>query len=556
MTAFPDDRANLSARGQSVDPWVAGWPAAIPLVVGLWLCTVAATLLLRPLLPVDETRYLAVAWEMWTGGHWLVPRLNGELYGHKPPLLFWLFHLGWAVLGVNEIWPRLVGPLAGLTCLLLTRALGRALWPTQPGLGDMAMLVLCAFVIWPILSGIVMFDTLLTAGVLTALLGTIWVAGGRVMAGWGLFAGGLALGFFGKGPAVLPFLAFVPLCGPLWATSAGRRDARVWWRWWLGAALAGTAGIAIVALWAVPAVLTEGLEYALAVVRDQATGRLADTADHERAWWWYAVMLPPALLPAVAWAAPWQGRKGPLDGGGRFCLIWGGAALLLLTLVSGKQIHYLLPILPAISLIAARRLADRNTTLGLRRHHMIGPALLCTMAGMGIAALPWLPLGPERSAEVALLATDWGWVLAAVGLLILLPVANIAQQLAMLAAVTTTVILIVHAAAAPLLTARFDIRPVAERLGIWEREGRAIANYGTYHGQYHFAGRLLLPITEIGDTQAMTWMDNHPYGIVVTYQDRVPDGALPLFTAAYRGGMITVWDVATARANPTLIQRR
>ncbi len=52
---------------------------------------------LRPLWPVGETRYASVAWEMWQRGDFLVPHLNGELYSHKPPLLFWLMHAGWAV---------------------------------------------------------------------------------------------------------------------------------------------------------------------------------------------------------------------------------------------------------------------------------------------------------------------------------------------------------------------------------------------------------------------------------------------------------------------------
>ena len=59
---------------------------------GLWIVMVATAIGFRPLLPVDETRYLAVAWEMWRDGNFLVPHLNGETYSHKPPLLFWLMH--------------------------------------------------------------------------------------------------------------------------------------------------------------------------------------------------------------------------------------------------------------------------------------------------------------------------------------------------------------------------------------------------------------------------------------------------------------------------------
>jgi 4-amino-4-deoxy-L-arabinose transferase-like glycosyltransferase len=551
--------ANLGYSGRTpvsrhaAEAWVAGWPAALPLALGLWIAAVAAALTLRPLLPVDETRYLAVAWEMWSGGDWLVPHLNGEFYGHKPPLLFWLFHLGWAVFGVNETWPRLMGPLAGLASLLLTRTLGRTLWPERPGIGDAAMLMLTAIIVWPLFTGMVMFDTLLTAGVLTALLGTAWVARGRLFAGWSLFAAGLVLGFFGKGPAILPFLACVPFFGPLWAAERGQRSGKAWWLWWLGGTLAGCVGLAVIALWVVPVVLSEGIDYAMAVLRDQATDRMIDAVDHGRAWWWYAVVLPPSLLPLIAWLAPWRGGRLLLDSGMRFCLIWAGGALLLLSLISGKQIHYLLPALPAIALIAARRLADRSPTP--HRHDMAIPALLCVLIGTTVAILPWLPLGAERSAEIAPLATGWGWVLTAAGILTLLPIGDVRRQLATLAALATTVIVIAHAVAAPLLAARFDVHPFAERLGVWEREGRAIANYGTYHGQFHFAGRLLRPMTEIGDAQAEAWMAAHPDGIIVSYQDSVPTGATPLFSTPYRGGLVTAWDVATALADPNVVRR-
>ena len=46
------------------------------------LLLAALQLWLRPLLPVDETRYLSVAWEMWSRGDFLVPYLNGEPYSH------------------------------------------------------------------------------------------------------------------------------------------------------------------------------------------------------------------------------------------------------------------------------------------------------------------------------------------------------------------------------------------------------------------------------------------------------------------------------------------
>ena len=84
-------------------------------------------LLTRPLLPIDETRYLTVAWEMWRSGNYFVPTLNGDIYSHKPPLLFWLINLVWSITGVNEFSARLIGPVAGLVSILLTVQLAIAL---------------------------------------------------------------------------------------------------------------------------------------------------------------------------------------------------------------------------------------------------------------------------------------------------------------------------------------------------------------------------------------------------------------------------------------------
>ena len=115
-----------------------------PLLLSLLLLATLAVvaLLTRPLVPIDETRYVSAAWEMWLRGDFLVPFKNGEPYSHKPPFMFWMFHAGWALFGVNDWWPRLVLPLFSAGALLLTFSLARRLWPQHVGLGGQATLVL------------------------------------------------------------------------------------------------------------------------------------------------------------------------------------------------------------------------------------------------------------------------------------------------------------------------------------------------------------------------------------------------------------------------------
>ena len=81
----------------------------------------------RPIIIIDETRYVSVAWEMWDKGSFLVPLINGEPYHHKPPLLFWLFHLDWLIFGVNDFSIRLIPMLFGLGTLAVIYKLYLAL---------------------------------------------------------------------------------------------------------------------------------------------------------------------------------------------------------------------------------------------------------------------------------------------------------------------------------------------------------------------------------------------------------------------------------------------
>src|SRR5678816_2417433 len=93
------------------------------------LIPVMSALLVRGPMPIDETRYLSVAWEMWLRGDFVLPALNGVPYTHKPPMLFWLIQLGWGLFGVNAWWPRLLPLLAAVASAWLTRRLAMRLYP-------------------------------------------------------------------------------------------------------------------------------------------------------------------------------------------------------------------------------------------------------------------------------------------------------------------------------------------------------------------------------------------------------------------------------------------
>jgi len=141
---------------------------ALAVATLIWAAAVATGIVLRPPLPVDETRYLTVAWEMWLRGDFLVPHLNGAPYSDKPPLLFWAINLAWALFGVNETAARAVPPLFALASIWLTAALARRLWPETRGVAGLAALMVAGAILFQLYGSLVMFDSALTAFVLAA----------------------------------------------------------------------------------------------------------------------------------------------------------------------------------------------------------------------------------------------------------------------------------------------------------------------------------------------------------------------------------------------------
>lgn len=46
----------------------------------LWAAVALLAIFSHGPMPLYSTRTLAVAWEMWNQGHWLVPHINGQPY--------------------------------------------------------------------------------------------------------------------------------------------------------------------------------------------------------------------------------------------------------------------------------------------------------------------------------------------------------------------------------------------------------------------------------------------------------------------------------------------
>ena len=308
----------------------------------LFLLVVIVALLTRPLMPVDETRYLGVAWEMWQSGSWVVPLLNGEPYSHKPPLLFWLIHAGWALFGVNELTPRLVGPAFSLGSLFLVRAVAARLFPARPTVAQLAPWILAGTIYWLGFATMTMFDQLVVFFVLLGVLGLLELGQGRRRGWWWLFLG-TALGTLAKGPFALIYLVPLTVTAPWWA------GVGLSWRWFVQAGSVGFLGSCVALGWALLAASLGGPAYAEAILWGQMAGRAVDAFDHAEPIYYYLWVLPLLFLPWTLmlpglvrrrWSERRTGHSLWAEPSfGRLLLVWALVPFVLLSLASGKLPH-------------------------------------------------------------------------------------------------------------------------------------------------------------------------------------------------------------------------
>jgi len=508
-----------------------------------WGVFAVASIWLRPLWPVDETRYASVAWEMWLRGDFLVPTINGESYSHKPPLLFWLIHLGWGLFGVNDWWPRLVAPLCALAAVPLLLKLGQLLWPEQREAHASAIWVLFGTLLFASFITLVMFDLLLMLGVMAAMLGVLTLARGRRGAGILWLGAGIGLGALAKGPVILLHVLPAALVAPWWAPWLKGKLPR----WYLDLALGVLLGAAIALAWALPAAYSGGEAYRQAIFWGQTAGRVAESFAHRAPWWHYLPLLPLILFPWLVWPRFWKGllasRSEPEQGGFRFLAAWLILTLVGFSLVSGKQAKYLVPFLPAFALLAGHALS--KVTAPARWWEMLPPVI-------GFLALPAF-LAYLRTRPAAMKLPEWAveiplWPIAllvlAAPLLLFFWRTEAALQARALAFAMLAAVVVAGAGVIPAFVPYSDPGPAARHLAALQEGKVPLAHLGKYHAQYNFAGRLRAPIEILDPPELRRWVAAHPAGQVITIERSRHDGkgnAGPEYQAPFRGAWVQVW---------------
>lgn len=496
----------------------------------LWAILVATSLALRPLFPIDETRYVAVAWDMWVRNDFLVPHLNGETYSHKPPLLFWLMQLSWVLFGVNDWSHRFIAPLFSLATLFLVQSVAKELWPDRKQIAELVPFILLGFFFWMVFSTLTMFDIMLSFFVLVAIYSQLrLIRYGLSLKRWALLGLAIGGGVLTKGPVILLHILPLALLVPWWI---GEHKQFRWQQWYVGLVLAVLMGAAIALCWAIPAGIVGGEAYQKAIFLGQTSGRIVDSFAHKLPFWWYLRLLPLMLLPWPLMKSFWFGlaKLDVRDFGIRFCMAWLLPVFMAFSLVSGKRIHYLLPIIPALALMLAWmfiQLADLNW----RRFHLHIMSLLVVI-GMILLLLPWLNSHFHWLAEISMLSPVWGVILCGcAGILAMLSANTIQGSVSYVCVASIATALVLASAFFAVQGDRYDTAPPARKIAAILSENKSVGFYGNkYHGQFHFTGRLTQPLALIRNHNDLTaFINQNPEGyVLVEYQHAkdLPDSSL------------------------------
>jgi 4-amino-4-deoxy-L-arabinose transferase-like glycosyltransferase len=437
---------------------------------------------------------------------------------------------------------RVEALIVALGMLLALRRLAARLGMDARG-AETAMWLLAGCIGFTVFGTAIMFDLLLSLCVLGALHGLLDLDAGRWKRGIVVLGSTIGFGILAKGPVALLHVIAVALLAPLWSDAARMHKAR-----WYSALLAGLLiGATIVACWLLPAAHYAGPTYWQPLL-DKVTGRIAHSFAHRRPWWWYLPLVPALLLPWLlalrtpksAWAGLWRSRFG------RFLGCWWVVPFVAFCAISGKQIHYLLPLLPAWALAGAWLLQQS----GARLRPLLFALFALLLAG-ALVVLPWqaakmfgYPVQPAIAdfALVGLIIAAGAWRVWG----------HDARGLALSATALVSATMLAGALA---LLPSLDVAPEAAFVKQALRDHQPIATIESDNGLFGYIGRLHQPVPWIGRDRAIAWCRAHPDGIllIVENHDEVTTGA-PLGTWPYflsgdrRIVAWRAWQILDARA--------
>lgn len=370
----------MNARSRT-SPLITILPVALPVIalgMGCFFGLSAAGLF-----DLDEGLYATAARQMVESGDWLVPRVGTGVFFDKPPLTYWLQAICMKVFGFTPLAARMPSALAAtLTAVLIWQ------WAKRRGLERVGWLALLIYPLCPLTMGLArqaIMDSLLTLWFTLTVIG--WVEGYTRDRRWYLLmAAGAGLATMTKGliGLLLPGGALA-----LWILL--RRDwaelRRIPWLPALGIYLL------IVLPWHLAVWRAAGdlfvREY---IIHHHIQRFLGKDFGHVAPFWFYIPMLLvgmypwSAFAPIIGWQAlsGWRGEREKTSCAWAMWAFWALVVVVFFSLSRSKLPGYVLPAVPALTLLVALRLhALWRVPNGLRP----GEAALMGFTGLLLSAV-------------------------------------------------------------------------------------------------------------------------------------------------------------------------
>lgn len=298
----------------------------------------------RPALPIDETRYLTVAWEMFLNKQYAVLSLNFEPYHHKPPMLFWLINLSWNIFGVSRAAALVPVFLASALFIFLTHKLSERLFTDKTSIVPWVMAGSIPFMLY---STLLMFDILIGVFVLAVLIAMLdYARQGKthLLCAAGILTG---LAVLTKGPVAYLYILWPLILYKVWR----REDDLPPRRFYIALACMIVLSLIPVIIWLVPVVLHSNNNFVYWLLWEQTAGRVTGnfSAAHTRPFYFYLMLAPLLVMPWILFPRTWQRLRSVTfqDKGIVFLACWVLPVFASFSVISGKQPHYLVPLLPA-----------------------------------------------------------------------------------------------------------------------------------------------------------------------------------------------------------------
>jgi 4-amino-4-deoxy-L-arabinose transferase-like glycosyltransferase len=303
----------------------------------------------------DEPRYSAIAREMLATGDYITPRLYGNPWFEKPPLMYWFAALGFKIFGVNEFGARFPSALGATLSVFAVFWCGRRLWDRI--LGFLAAVILASSIGFFAFARAASMDMPLTACLTLAMVFFLlaiqdqsphrhyWLYG---------FYAAIGLGILAKGPVAL-LLPALSLCG--FNVLRGK-----WKEWRISRPGLLWITVAVAAPWYALCGYVNGWPFIQEFFINQNFARFTSTIHgHERPIYFY---FPALLLLTFPWTfvliSAIRRRFGKAE---QFLAWWAIVPFVFFSLSGSKLPGYILPMVPPIAFLCAKELLQPASRL-------------------------------------------------------------------------------------------------------------------------------------------------------------------------------------------------